>query len=694
MPRTKTCVGLALCAAAMLSSTPSADAADKGYRLVRPGTCSAVREQLVDRIVEQLMVRPRSGRILGRRWQRRQSTMDRSREGAAAPAARKSRRAPAGPGHYTTTNNQVVGVDEADRVKTDGRYIYTVHGDEVLIIKSWPATASSIVARYKVGAGARPQQLFIKGDKLVVFSRATSRKPARYTKNQRRRLPGRSYAATRMSILELGDRAAPRLLAHVDLEGALLRARMIGSDIYTVTNSALQLPQSFWRQVRKAQPRRQYRGRRYLPQVLDLFQRAGLRRQVRNALAKVQLTRVLPSVRFSYAAGQAPTERALVRCGDIYIPARQKGLGLVTLSHLNLAGGRVNASAVMGGGMHVYASQQALYVAANNWSWADGRQGTQIHKFALNSRQGPPRYAASGVVPGYLLNSFSMDEHRGHLRVATTDRGWRRTWTWRGRRVNAPASNVFVLRQRQRELGVVGSVRGLAPGERIYAARMLGDQGYVVTFRRTDPLYTLDLSNPKEPRVMGELKIPGFSSYIHLIAPGQLLTVGQDADQRGRVRGVHLQIFDVTDLKKPRRTHHHKLTLGFGSSRSLAQWDHHAFTYNSRTRTLALPLTVHRYHKNGGHFTGLVLVKADHKKGFARLGEVEHRDLAARVACARSSYCGGSRARYWHTPITRSVFIDNNLFTFSNHGVKATRLSDMNTMASLTFARINTAYLR
>jgi uncharacterized secreted protein with C-terminal beta-propeller domain len=187
---------------------------------------------------------------------------------------------------------------------------------------------------------------------------------------------------------------------------------------------------------------------------------------------------------------------------------------------------------------------------------------------------------------------------------------------------------------------------------------------------------------------MGELKIPGFSSYIHPLGNGQLLTVGQDADNSGRVRGAHLQIFDVTDLKNPRRTHQHKLTFGYGSSRSAAQWDHHAFTYNARTGTLALPLTVHRYHKEGGNFAGVILVKVSPRKGFSELGSVQHADLAAERYCKRSnpSYSCNA-ARYWNTPVQRSIFMDDYLFTLSSLGLKVHRLPKLSRVASLLTVR-------
>ena len=697
----------------VLATGATADAASR-YRLNRAGSCNAVRDQLVEQIVDQLMNRRHH---YHRHWRGRRVPLP-----SGAPMKRASRSAPSaeasmdsaksgggslgslGPSHFTGTNNQVVGVDEADKVKTDGRYIYTVHGNEVLIIKSWPANATNIVARYKMTSGT-PTQLFLNGNKLVVFSSTYSRVPLRKQWGKAR-IYRPSFSAARATILDISSRVEPKLIAHVDIEGRLLRARMIGADVYMVTNNQLRLPSSFWSEVNQAavkQPQHQAGNNRpyrsYYPGYVyqPVNRRVMLRRAVRRALGKVATSQLLPAINFSYGTGHQASQRPLLGCSDLYFPAgKQTSMGLISLSHLSLNGGRINASAVVGSGMKVYASQGAMYIAANTGRWSTGEYGTQIHKFDLQRYKGAPRYAASGVVPGYLLNQFSMDEHRGYLRVATTDQGWRRSWSWRGRRVNAPASNLFVLRQRQGELSIAGQVRGLAPGERIYAARMVGDAAYLVTFRKVDPLYTIDLRNPRSPKVMGELKIPGFSSYIHPIGNGQLLTVGQNADESGRVKGAHLQIFDVTDLRKPRRTHHYELTLGSNSSRSAAQWDHHAFTFNARTKTLALPLTVHRYHKEGGNFAGVILVKVDPRTGFRNLGDVEHSDLAARTRCAQSSsYCNGPAGRFWNAPVQRSIFMDDKLYTLSNYGLKVNQLPRMNAVASVLFARqANHAFLR
>jgi Beta propeller domain/Vault protein inter-alpha-trypsin domain len=216
------------------------------------------------------------------------------------------------------------------------------------------------------------------------------------------------------------------------------------------------------------------------------------------------------------------------------IAAEQMWRNPIALANNDLVGAMVS-------GGQVYASTESIYVSAPAYIW--NQQGyanyqTQIHQFALTKNDGRPTYVASGAVDGQLLNQFSMSEHEGNLRVATTD------WNWNG---NEGGNHLFVLHANAHHLDTIGAIRGLAKGERIYAGRMFGDKGYLVTFRQTDPLFTLDLSDPRHPKVAGELKINGFSNYIHPMDDNLLLAIGQDADDTGRVQGFHMQVFDVTD---------------------------------------------------------------------------------------------------------------------------------------------------
>ena len=281
----------------------------------------------------------------------------------------------------------------------------------------------------------------------------------------------------------------------------------------------------------------------------------------------------------------------LVDCDDFHIPPVFSGIGTITVLQADisvpLAVSEAKLSGVMSGSGPVYASNSNLYVSTEQWIQARRPPGrserdhddwlarqvealrTRIHRFDISGSDGPA-YNASGSVHGRLLNQFSMSEHDGYLRVAsTTVPNWFAADGWQAER----HSRVDILQADRNRLRSVGSVSGLGQGEDIFAVRFMGDVGYVVTFRQTDPLYTIDLSDPTAPSVEGELKILGYSAYLHPIGDGFLLGVGQDADEWGVVQGTQMSVFDVSDLSNPVRTHQVTLSEGSGSE---AEYDHHA----------------------------------------------------------------------------------------------------------------------
>jgi hypothetical protein len=372
--------------------------------------------------------------------------------------------------------------------------------------------------------------------------------------------------------------------------------------------------------------------------------------------------------------------RALYSCADLHVPPGGGQLGTLNVVHFDSdEPQRLDAVGLMASGWQVYASTDALYAAMPDWGWTQlwgwvgPDQGqdfnsTNVHKFDLRGAGGRPRYAASGRVRGHVLNQFSMSEHKGFLRIATTDQAW-------GTNGRVETGNhLYVLGERGRRLTQVGAIEDLAPGERIYAARMNGDRGSMVTFRQTDPLYTFDLSDPRRPRVAGEIKINGFSSYIHPLGDRHLLTIGQDATDEGRVQGVHVQVFDISDPSRPVRSAHRRLTEG-GWSTSTAQWDHHAFTYDPKTRVLAVPMSSHGG-KPSDTFLGLVLLKVQ-RDSLEELGRVTHTAL---VKTARAAECGTERARQWpcsqpvqqdwRAQIVRSIIIDDAIVSLSTLGLQ------------------------
>ena len=339
------------------------------------------------------------------------------------------------------------------------------------------------------------------------------------------------------------------------------------------------------------------------------------------------------------AGAAAGTARPAVRCGDVRRPTRFSGLGMLSVLTLDPARGLqpVDRDAVLTDGQIVYGTADSLYVATPRWSdpstaSADdlpAGAATQIHRFDIASPSAT-RYRASGRVPGYLLSQWAMSEHDGRLRVASTSEPG---WVADGGRPSV--SRVTVLEERGGRLVAVGAVGGLGEGERIYAVRFIGDLGYVVTFRQTDPLYVVDLSRPTAPRVRGELKIPGYSAYLHPVGEDLLLGVGQDADARGRTRGTQVSLFDVSDPERPRRVRN--LTLP--ATWSEVESDHHAFLYWAPRRLAVVPVAGSG--EDGASAPRALGIRVSRADGLVQVGVIAHPNRDHRGAIRRSLVAGG-----------------------------------------------------
>jgi uncharacterized secreted protein with C-terminal beta-propeller domain len=615
--------------------------------------CEDIREQLIEWAAYQAVM----NRYYASYWHR----YDRSYAGSAvepAPAQLETKTGDvataAGPTNYTTTNVQERGVDEADVIKTDGKHIYTVHGRQLLILKSWPIEQTTIVGKLELPANATPTQLFLRGDKLVILSTV---------QEQVSQDPTRSwFYGTRVSIVDIRDRERPIFDRHLDIEGWTNQSRMVGDDLYLVSNSSVMIPQSLSNLANELVAKQSKRIERGDWQHAQRI----LANHLRDRYPQIDLDEAMPRTRRSFFRGPMSSLRSMYSCEEIYVPSIAGAqLGILNLTHLDLKRSwEADHTGVFANGWNVYASTEALYVTMPHygWGWAWGwwnvqydseeHNRTHVHKFALRGDDGRPSYAGSGTVRGYVNNQFSLSEHRGDLRIVTTD-------------IDQSGNHLFVMRERRGHLESIGSITNLAPGERIYSARMFGEKGYMVTFRQTDPLFTLDLSNPEQPRVAGELKINGFSSYIHPLDSDHLLTIGQDADDNGRVRGVHIQIFDVSDPARPARSHHHRLTFEGGWSWSAAQWDHRAFTFDPVSKTLALPVQIWGNSNASANFNGLVLFHVDARRGFEELGRITHEKLAVRAGYDQNGWA------YGYGGISRSIIMDEYVFTLSNLGLQA-----------------------
>jgi uncharacterized secreted protein with C-terminal beta-propeller domain len=342
--------------------------------------------------------------------------------------------------------------------------------------------------------------------------------------------------------------------------------------------------------------------------------------------------------------------RNLAPCDAVTHPNQFSGLDMLAILTVDLDRGMysLDRDGVMAGAQVVYGSDKSLYVASRRYVralelGADVPEGlrTEIHRFDISN---PERtvYRASGSVPGFILNNYALSEHDGRLRVASTEQP---QWFPGGGGVESQ-STVTVLNHNGNRLERVGSVSGLGKGERIYAVRFMGDKGYVVTFRQIDPLYTLDLSVPTAPKVVGELKIPGYSAYLHPVGENRLLGIGREG------ASVQASLFDVGNMAAPQRL----AQLDFGPGATPVESEPHAFLYWAKSNLAVMPLQT--YSSNA--FTGAAGIRIA-PGGLSDAGRIVHH----------------SAARGTDEAIERTFVIGDQLYTLSWLGLASSRLTDL-----------------
>lgn len=435
---------------------------------------------------------------------------------------------------HSDTNTQVEGIDEADIVKTDGKYIYYAGSNAVRIIRADGSRLSEVYV-IKLSDQKYVQEIYVDGDRLVLLGNRNENDNDRYypmaeesdraesMPEGRMIYPGYTRAFAFADIYNIENREKPVLLKSHEMEGHYQSSRKSGDNLYLVTNTN-------W----------------YGGIILPLMRDTARQEEVMQ-----------------------------IDISDVMVMPEPPGQGYIVLSAINIKdSSRTEIEAITAFGSTVYMNESSMYLAAENYNGM-----TEITKFRIDGTN--IGYAGSGKVKGSLLNQFSMDEFEGNLRVATTE--WDK------------GNNLFVLND---SLTEIGSVTGLAKGERIYSVRFMGDKGYVVTFRNIDPLFVFDLSEPTAPKVTGELKIPGFSNYLHPVGDGLILGIGMETrelferDASGREEavgfrqgGLKVSLFDVSDMGKPKEID--KLIIGENGSYSEALNNHKAVMVDSDSNLIA-----------------------------------------------------------------------------------------------------------
>ena len=504
-----------------------------------------------------------------------------------------------GPTDYTKTNTQVSGVDEPDMMKTDGVYTYHVEGKSLFITKIWPAEELTLQSKLDLGSYSNnlffdeeKQKLFIFSEHYEDFQESTKDSSDSDIETEASSedslelsdsifYPGSSY--TLLITVDIKNKQALQISKKQFFPGYYRDARKIDDQIFFFLSEYDMYPTGIsWEYSYDDSLSEKKKS---LEESYEKNKNFILSQNYDDLILK------------SYEENGEEKNYQNINCTKIHFPEVSQEYGRTRIVSLNTDTESYDESILMSASSQIYASLESLYLLGNHYrsylTEEDALSVSYIHRFSLEDST--TEYVGSGIVDGYLLNQFSADEYNGHFRIATTVQYQNTSEADPDTPVTSDeiftqktVNRVTVLKLEDDYLKVVGETEDLAEGERIYSARFVREKGYVVTFRQVDPLFTLDLSDPESPKVLGELKVPGFSSYIHPISESHLLTIGRDVDEEtGRQRGIKLSLFDVSDMENPVEA---SVYLEDSDSWSEASWNHHAFTYYPEKRMLAIPL--------------------------------------------------------------------------------------------------------
>jgi len=586
---------------------------------------------------------------------------------------------------YSETNNQVAGVDEADFVKNDAYYIYMLSNNKFQIIKAWPAVDAKKISEFQIQG--TPDKMFIYNNRVMIYSSLEpensvneysyyyQRDECTYGYNCEFTGNGKNLKITMLDITEISK---PKLIREIYYMGSFLNARRIDDAVHTVVIF----------------PEMQIEGLKYWPDELNYYywnyeydlsneeieaMFSKLRHENEKLILDSDISQWMPSYRDISYINNEPVEKQgiLGNCNEYYV-SQQKGNYFIALNSNKITADYddFNSTVIFGNPGAVYASKDSFFICSRQsigymsyWFFEDQNinEASTLHKFALTNNPPASSYIGSGFVKGHILNQFSMDEYNGFFRIATTTG-----------HVPSPDthSTISIVEQKGKELLVVGKIDNIAPTEDIRSAKFDKDRGYIVTFKKTDPLFIFDLSNPYIPKISGDLKIPGYSTYMHRIDSNHLLTIGYDADDTGNFawfQGIMLQIFDVSDMTNPKLDH--KEIIGTRGSTSDACINHLAFNYFNPKKLLAIPMIVCEGGSGGQYgdemtFNGLMVYNVTIEKGFDYLGGVSHKDENSSINCSN----------WWtesNSLVKRSIFMDDYVFSITNDEIKINSLENL-----------------
>ncbi|SOC43366.1 beta-propeller domain-containing protein [Ureibacillus acetophenoni] len=566
-------------------------------------------------------------------------------------AESKSDSAGSGGSDHSTTNNQVEGIEEGDIVVTDGEFIYSTFDSNIIITDTRDPKNMKQVSKIPLDQYSYPMQMMIHENMLIVIKDQYVE-----TKHPDKQHYMGGYSLTTAAIYNIEDPTNPSLIREVGQDGYMSAVRKYNDVLYIVSNKT----PNYW--ILYDTPADEVELR---PYVYDSAEEEKI------APMEIDQLTILP--------GATEPSYTIISAIDLN----------------NFQNEKIETKGFLGGSQNLYMSYNAIYLTANNYEMpttleldvevdtsdavstsiardmiiAPMSTNTDIYKFSIDGTT--INFSASASVEGTVLNQFSMDEYNGHFRIAVTE-----GHSWGAEPTSK--NHLYIFNDK---LVKVGEVTDLAKGERIYSARFMGDKAYIVTFKEVDPLFVIDLANPSAPKVLGELKIPGFSNYLHPLDENHLIGIGYDTktmvDSYSKqpftvTGGMKISLFDITDFSNPKEQDN--VIIGGRGTYSDVQYNHKALFRNTDYSYFGFPITL--YKEKGEYETqyqgsGAVIYEITDENGIQLKG-----NLITPAA-------NGEMYENWELMIQRMLYIDDTLYTVSRNEIKSYDLQTFNLLGSV-----------
>ena len=544
-----------------------------------------------------------------------------------------------GAAQFSETNVQVAGVDEADIVKTDGKYIYISSENKFLIVNAYPADQMRILSNMSVEG--RITGLFIGQDRLVLFEENSF-----FIKDPpivggpaigRGVMIPNWVNGFHIKVYDTAQKNSPKIVRDILMNGTYMNSRMIDDWVYIVASQSAVV----WVEEKNEV---------VLPAIVS-----------DGKIAQIQVNQIQYSDN-----GDNSASYTIIISVNIQDQTKEPTMKVM----------------LTGFASTLYASQRNIYVVLPDTGWWSNEGRTVINRISIN--QGAINIQASGTIPGSILNQYSIDEYENNLRIATTT-------SIVNQQVSMLSNNVYILNQ---QLETIGTLEELALGEQIYSARFMGNKGYLVTFKTVDPLFTLDLSNPQAPKVLGKLKIPGYSNYLHPFDANHIIGIGKDTVESKQgdfalYQGVKVSLFNIADVNNPNEVS--QLIIGDRGTDSSVLHDPHALLFDSRNGIMVIPILEakifpEKYPQGAPPeaygeyvFQGTYVLHIAATTGITLKGTITHVDDP-------SIYLQSGYYLYSSSEIQRSIYIDDTLYTISTGKIQANNIDTLNEIATINLS--------